>query len=781
LFTLLSAAALFRVFDGRSWVAAVAVTIVLIHGLCWLLRRGGIGATASAVISAIGIVLITCWTVLGRSTIDGIPTPTTWHQAQSALQTVGDQISTLAAPVPVTHGFQLLAVAGAGVAAALADFAAFRWRAPLLAVVPGLAVFILCSTLGVGRGRATVVGLTVAGLTVFLLVERASGEQGQIWFAGVRSGVGAWIAATGGVAVAAAVVAAMALSPTLPHRDGAGVLGWRGGLGGGPGERIVPNPLVALRTTLTRYANIPVFVVSSSVPSYWRLTSLNTFDGTDWKSTGSYRTFGNRLPGAPPVGTAVRTVRATFRVQQLASVWLPAQFNPVSVEGAKHVTYDPASNSVLISGQTTANLQYTVISYQYLDTINAADLEAARPLRSDPVAAANLQLPTTVNGPITALALSLTRGQTSEYGKALAIQNYLRSPRFVYSLNPPFDGSGTAALYNFLFITRTGYCQQFAGAYAVLARAAGLPTRLAVGFATGQPAPDGTFQVRDKDSHTWPEVYFGPKYGWVPFEPTPGFAVPGTGGYDSTQTANSPGGPANSIPTTVPTTVAPGSNVTTPRIQKNTATSTPSSPAPGTGRHGGSGLSPWWLVVPGLIVAWLAVNGAGPGILRRLRRRRADRAGPDAVALNAWSEVASELMWQGIRRRPYETDDEFAHRASATLRQRGIEPAGTYGGLESLAAMARRATFALDVPEGIGEQASVVAGEVEARLRSNRSPRERLGRVYRPNPGLWGWLSGARKRAGGRAGLGPLDRDLDRGLEPWGGDRAWDRSPAGRR
>ena len=89
------------------------------------------------------------------------------------------------------------------------------------------------------------------------------------------------------------------------------------------GATIVPNPLVNLQTDLTKFSNIPAFRVSSSTPSYWRLTSLDSFDGSQWTSTGSYRSIGRRLPGSPPANTAVKTAVATFNIQQLDSVWLP--------------------------------------------------------------------------------------------------------------------------------------------------------------------------------------------------------------------------------------------------------------------------------------------------------------------------------------------------------------------------------------------------------------------------------------------------------------------------
>lgn len=729
-----SAAGLSRVFSGHGWVGPVAAVIVAVHLVCWALRRLRFGSAVAVAAVVVVVVLTAAWTVLGHFTWYGVPTLRTWDHAVSALSDLSSQISSMVAPLATTRTFELVTVAGAGTAAAVADWAAFRWRRPMAALLPGLAIFIFCCTSGLPRGRTVLVGLEVAALCGFLLLERATAVAGEIWFAGQRAGVVPWVITTGGLVAAVAVVAAVALTPALAPRDGTGLVGWRNGIGASGGERVVPNPLVDLRTRLTRYQNTPVFVVSSSIPSYWRLTSLNNFDGTTWTSSGDYASFGGRLPGAAPIGAAVRTARATFQIQQLDSVWLPAQFNPITVQGVRRVTYDQASDSLLAATATSNQLSYAVTSYQYLDTLSAAQLESAPPVSRDAGMAQELQLPSSIGGPITSLAGVLTQGLTSEYAKAVAIQDYLRGPGFTYSLDPPTDGSGDQAIYNFLFQTHTGYCQQFAGAYAVLARAAGLPTRLAVGFVTGTQAEADTYQVYDRDSHTWPEVYFGPEYGWVPFEPTKGFSVPGTGGYAA-------GGGASQPPVTaVPTTVAPTSGAstspatrTTPKGAKSAATTLPAVAA----THHGAHVSGWWLVVPALLVAWLAFNGAGPLVLRRARRRRAARAGPEAEVLNAWSEVAAELLWHGIRRRPEETDDEFARRAALAVRRLGVDGGWTYGGLEGLGAMARRAAFSASVPAGMGEQAATSAREIERRVATVSPRRRRLARLWSPPPGTW--------------------------------------------
>lgn len=729
--TAVSAGGLYRVFSTHSWVGPVAATIVVVHVWCWAMRRAGLGQIVAAPLAAAAVVLMAVWTVLGYSTHYGLPTGRTWHQATTALGDLSSEIASLVAPVVPTGAFELVAVAGAGVAASLGDWAAFRWKTPLVALIPGLATFIFCCTSGQGRGRGTAIGLEVAAVCLFLLTERATDDAGKVWFAGTREGVASYYMVAGGMLSVLAIVIAIALSPALAPRDGSGTFGWRNGLGANGGERIVPNPLVNLQTHLTRYQNTPAFRVTSSIPSYWRLTSLNAFDGSQWTSTGSYRSIGERLPGAPPANTQVQTAVATFTIQQLDSVWLPAQFDPYALRGARRVTYDPASDSLLAAGSTADGLVYTVSSFQRVASLSAAALGAAPPVH-DAVAEENLRLPESTTSAISGLAQAITEGAGSEYAKATDIQNYLRSPPFRYSLSPATDGSGDQALEQFLFVTRTGYCQQFAGSFAVLARAAGLPTRLAVGFDTGTSLRSGGYQVFDRDLHTWPEVWFGPAFGWVPFEPTPRFEIPQTGNYLTTPNSTAVG-PGVTVPTTTPTTVASSSSSvgSNPRQAHNTSTT---APAAASTRGSGAGWA-WWLIVPGLAVAWLLINGAGPIVARNRRRREAARRGPAAVVLRAWAELATELIWFGVTRRPDETHDEFARRASGVLRRSGLDGGWTYGGLEAMAAMARRAAYAPGVPEGMGEQATVTAGEILARVSSATTRRQRASRLWRLPPG----------------------------------------------
>ncbi len=67
--------------------------------------------------------------------------------------------------------------------------------------------------------------------------------------------------------------------------------------------------------------------------------------------------------------------------------------------------------------------------------------------------------------------------------------------------------------------TKRGYCELYASAMAYLVRAAGIPSRVAIGFRNGHPAGD-RISVTNHDAHAWVEVYFS-GIGWVPFDPTP--------------------------------------------------------------------------------------------------------------------------------------------------------------------------------------------------------------------------------------------------------------------
>lgn len=129
-----------------------------------------------------------------------------------------------------------------------------------------------------------------------------------------------------------------------------------------------------------------------------------------------------------------------------------------------------------------------------------------------------LALPDGIPERVLTLARDLTATAPTPYDRARVIENYLR--RFAYTLDVPAPPPQRDVVDYFLFDLQRGYCDYYATAFVVLARAAGLPARLVVGYATGgYDRTRGAFIVPEAEAHAWGEVYF-PNYGWIEFEPT---------------------------------------------------------------------------------------------------------------------------------------------------------------------------------------------------------------------------------------------------------------------
>ena len=119
-----------------------------------------------------------------------------------------------------------------------------------------------------------------------------------------------------------------------------------------------------------------------------------------------------------------------------------------------------------------------------------------------------------------ALAKRLRKKVKTPYAYILAVNAYL-SKDFTYSERPTPPAAGRAPLDAFLFDTKEGYCQHFAGAMALLLRMGGVPARVATGFSPGGFSKRrDAWIVRDTDAHAWVEAWFD-DLGWVTFDPTP--------------------------------------------------------------------------------------------------------------------------------------------------------------------------------------------------------------------------------------------------------------------
>jgi hypothetical protein len=321
--------------------------------------------------------------------------------------------------------------------------------------------------------------------------------------------------------------------------------------------------------------------------------------------------------------------------------------------------------------------------------------------RPDELRAASTEIPSSVRADLAAPGLSanaraiarqVTAGATTPYDKAMALQAYFRdTSRFTYDTTVNFANDDNA-IDTFLRVRR-GYCQQFAGTFAALARSVGLPTRVAVGFTQGEndPTDPTRYEVKGGQAHAWPEVYLG-QYGWVPFEPTPGRGAPGEASYLGIPPAqnDNPGGnvsPTTPKTNTTPSTAPPTVSTAAPDNKLKTE------PTPTTSsHHSGIDVASWMSAIAlVLLLAALLYAVAVPALYAWSRRRRRALAHDPATRVKvAWLESEEALALVGTARRPDETAREFAERASTRLPTQSAE-------LHELATSADAAVFGVDV------------------------------------------------------------------------------------
>jgi hypothetical protein len=131
-----------------------------------------------------------------------------------------------------------------------------------------------------------------------------------------------------------------------------------------------------------------------------------------------------------------------------------------------------------------------------------------------------LQLPEALPR-LRALAIDITKSVEDPYDKIFAIEEWL-AENTTYSLDPPAAKAGSDPTEQFLFSDRRGFCVQIASSMVLMLRAAGVPSRVGVGYAPAEyDSPTKTTTVRARDAHAWAEVY-SPDFGWEVFDPTAG-------------------------------------------------------------------------------------------------------------------------------------------------------------------------------------------------------------------------------------------------------------------
>jgi transglutaminase-like putative cysteine protease len=702
-----------RIFTGATY----AVPLIVVGGAThvWLVvaRRRGLHLGLAAVATALGFVVLATWLFFRQTAWLALPTTSTADAARSSVSSSWHAFQQVVAPTHPQTGFMLAAAVAVCFAVFLADWAAFRLWAPIEALVPTLTLAGFTMFVGSSRGQILTTMLYVAAAMGFVLEHRvAQRERTTTWLANQVERGSSWLVHVGAALTVAAVLVGALVAPHLPGAGQPGVVHFHGNQAGG-GDRITISPLVNIGSTLNNEAAVSLFTVTSARPAYWRLTSLDTFTGQIWESSGKYDSAGGHLsgtlpPGVPDPGRSAEFTQ-TFTITHLAALWLPAAYVPVSLQTQAFRARYQASSSTLIVDTNLPNsdsqtYQIRSVAPDYAPAqLRAASTTLPTTIRSQDLAVPGLS-PSAV-----ALARQVTASAHTPYDKALALQTYFRATGgFTYDASVRFDNS-SRAIDTFLRVKR-GFCQQFAGTFAALARSVGLPTRVAVGFTPGvqDTGIANQYDVKGGQAHAWPEVYLG-QYGWVPFEPTPGRGAPNEGRYLGVPPAQDTGGGGGPNPT-VTNPSAPSTVVTAPANPTTTQPRlAPTNPgATGSGR--GIDLAAWsgvigLVLLGGALVYLLAV----PSLLALRRRRRRERArDPGSRVRLAWSESEEALELIGQARRSDETAREFATRAGDRLPTQSR-------GLLTLATVADAALFGADAMD---DSVAVAAEETTQALQA---------------------------------------------------------------
>jgi hypothetical protein len=366
----------------------------------------------------------------------------------------------------------------------------------------------------------------------------------------------------------------------------------------------------------------------------------------------------------PPAGQATRPVSASIQALEHDDRFLPVPVFPLLVrmhdDSDENWRFDPATGTIYGRDATSAGTSYSVEALE--PRPSPALLRGAEDLpASDEIQSRYTALPP-LDPSVTDLVAGLTAEAAGPYERVRAILDHLtdRANGFIYSLSTAPGTSGDD-LVDFLRLKR-GYCEQYAGAMAVLVRAAGVPARVALGYTPGTERQDESRVVTSDDAHAWVEVWFD-GLGWVPFDPTP------IGVDRSVDLPWAPrvGGPAGENPDTqVPEpTAAPLPS--TPR-EDRAGGPLPTTPT------GGDDSGPWREVAIGagaalLVLALLALP-AGARAWQR-RRRLADGS-----AGSVWDELTATALDVGLRPDPAWTPRQAARELTRAASRPG-QPAAT--------------------------------------------------------------------------------------------------------
>ena len=693
-----------KIFVDNGAVLPILASALASTALAVSLRRLRVPLALSALANAAGLLVLVTWYAIPESAWLGfVPTLDSPDQLSALADQLVLDFREQQSPVVSTVPFVTTAMASVWVMAFLTDWGAVRLRLAFEPVLPGALIFVFAAALG-GDGSPVLTALVFAAVIgIWSVTQRTvTMNEANEWLNRERKRGLQALRQTGSVTVVAALIAGALFWPLLPGAEAEEIVSI--GDQGDPTRKVV-SPYVKLEQRLVEQSNTNLFTVTSPRPAYWRLAGLDTFNDNIWQVSANFSPESGRLPGADLDASERDEIQQRISVQSLSAIWLPAAYAPTEiVDATANVTWNAESGSLTVSNEipTSDGVEYTLISS--VPVFSSASLNGAPATIRPDIAETFLDLPA-LPPIVTDTARQVTAGASTRYEQMLALQTFFRNFNYSTDLSPR-SGDPIVQFLN----EREGFCQQFSGTFALMARALGAPSRVAIGFTWGDPlrtTADGetVYQVTGRHAHAWPEVWFE-GLGWVAFEPTPGRGAPAGSEYltvpaqqDSPVQPDNPFAPLTT--TTAPANPGQTPNPAQPEFEDFI-------PDPGLGGDAGLGnssalvsiiTSRWTL---GALLA-LALFGLYAFLTvwlpaRRRGSRRSKAKSPAQSVEVSWAETCETLeAMLALQREPHETRHEFAGRLATDRRI----PDGEVLDLAQLATRARYHPTQLDANDEV--------------------------------------------------------------------------------
>lgn len=239
---------------------------------------------------------------------------------------------------------------------------------------------------------------------------------------------------------------------------------------------------------------------------YWRGGILKQSYGLNWSISKLDRSSDDSVKSQT---TKEDSVTYDIFLEPGNQNYLFALETPLSVKGEGLFIRDFVGGVYRLNYATTKTVLYSGVSdYEQLDTTAPTSEELQIPVLSEKVEkwVAGLK----------------SSGKNDPDNLLKMLRDYYTNSKFTYTISPGVYGSND--LEEFLFDRKSGFCEHFAGSYATIARALGVPARVVIGFHGGEFNAFGDFwRVSTKDAHAWVEVFVSGS--WKRVDPT-AFAAP---------------------------------------------------------------------------------------------------------------------------------------------------------------------------------------------------------------------------------------------------------------